>query len=417
MTTDVLIIGGGLAGLSCANTLSQSGVSNLIVEADNDVGGRARTDNIDGFLLDRGFQVFSTAYPEAKRALDYAALKLHKFYSGALIRFNGKFHCVSDPFRHPFHAIPSLFNPIGTIIDKFRVASWRSHVLSGLPQDIFKRPETSTLDHLQSMGFSQKILDRFFRPFLGGVFLDQELTTSSRMADFVFRMFASGDIALPESGIGALSQQLARNLQPEQIRTGAKVVKVAGATVTLQSGESLGAKRIVIATEECAAATFAHYISLRPSRQTTCVYFTADEPPLQGPFLHLNGERTGVINSACVLTEVCPSYAPPGKHLISVTIREKATHVQGNIEDAVRSQCIEWYGTLVKNWQHLRTYRLPQAQPNQSPPFSLAPQTSSRVSEGQYICGDHCSTATFDGAIGSGRRAAEEIISELKAKG
>ena len=172
---DVLIIGAGLAGLSCSRTLEDYGISYLLLEASDTVGGRVRTDHVNGFLLDRGFQVFSTAYPEARQMLDYPALKLHHFSPGAMIRFGGKWHPMLDPFRQPFSALQSLLNPIGTCSDKFRVAKFRHRALSGSVPDVFNRPETSTLEYLKNSGFSASMIERFFRPFLGGVFLDTEL--------------------------------------------------------------------------------------------------------------------------------------------------------------------------------------------------------------------------------------------------
>ncbi|WP_454062899.1 NAD(P)/FAD-dependent oxidoreductase [Candidatus Nitrospira salsa] len=413
MTPDVVIIGGGLAGLSCANTLTQQGITNNILEAADEVGGRARTDRLDGFLLDRGFQVFSTAYPEAKRILKYDALKLHTFYPGALVRFDGQFHRIADPYRHPLHALQSVLNPIGTMKDKVRVATWRHQVLKDPLQELLSRPETSTIDHLQSMGFSQSIINRFFRPFLGGVFMDQELTTSSRMADFVFRMFASGDSALPEEGMGALAQQLAHNLQSEQIQLRKKVVKVQGTTVTLESGETLPARRVVIATERSAATQLAPEVPPHLFRGTTCLYFHAPEPPLNGPHLILNGETRGVINSLYLPTEVTRSYAPPGQHLISITTNENSLSDKMTIKEAVQNHLIEWFGTQVHTWQHIKTYFIQSAQSVQTPPFYPGTIASSKIRDGLYICGDHRSTATIDGAIGSGRRTAEEIASEI----
>jgi len=413
MKPDVLIIGGGLAGLTCANILTQQGISNLIVEADDDVGGRARTDRLDGFLLDRGFQVFSTAYPEAKRLLNYDALRLRTFYPGALVRFDGQFHHIADPYRHPIHAVGSLLNPIGTMKDKMRVGLWRHRVCTGSVQDLLQKSETTTMDHLNALGFSQSIINRFFRPFFGGVFMDQELTTSSRLADFAFRMFAMGDIALPKEGIGALATQLAHNLPDGHIRTCCKVVKIQGTTTTLESGETISAQRVIIATEGSSATQLAPEYSSRSSRQTTCVYFHAPEPPTLGPYLILNGETHGVINSMCLLTEVTRSYAPPNQHLVAVTTYENSNANKSTMEDAVRRQLAEWFGKQVSDWRYIRTYHIQHAQPSQYPPFNPANLSDSKLRDGLFICGDHRSTATFDGAIGSGRRTAEAVINDL----
>ncbi len=413
MITDVLIVGAGLAGLSCANTLTHAGISTLVVEADDDVGGRARTDKFDGFLLDRGFQVFPTAYPETKQALNYDALNLQSFHSGALIWLNGRFHHISDPFRHPLQAIHSLTGPIGTLADKVRIATWRRRVSTRSIKEIFQKPESSTMQYLLSMGFSQTMIDGFLRPFLGGVFMDQTLSTSSRATDFMFQMFASGDTTLPEQGIGGLAQQLAQNLQRDQIRTGEKVIKIQGTTVTLESGEMLTAQHVVVAAEETAVPQFVPDFVARPTLQTNCLYFCMTELPLAGPYLILNGGHDGIINSMCFLTEVARTYAPSGQHLLSVTTRENENHGNTCMEETVRSQLANWFGSQVKNWRHLRTYRLPKAQPNQSPPFPSSNFSRSQLRTGLYLCGDHCSTATFNGAIGSGRETAQEIINEL----
>ena len=207
-----------------------------------------------GLSLTGGFQVFSREYPEAKRFLDYPALKLQNFHPGALVRFAGKFHQVSDPFRHPFEALMSLANPIGTLADKLRIARLRQRALSGSLQEVFQRRESSTLQHLQGLQFSRQMIDRFFRPFLGGVFLDPELQTSSRLAEFVLRMFSSDSASLPADGMGAIPQQLASRLGSGQIKTGSRVSSIQGNTVILETQERLTGRAIVVATNGSAAA-------------------------------------------------------------------------------------------------------------------------------------------------------------------
>ncbi len=223
MTLDVLIVGAGLAGLCCARRLQSQGIRFQILEASDAVGGRIRTDYVEGFRLDRGFQVFLTSYPEARQSLDYQALRLRPFQPGALVRYGGRFHELSDPWRRPLASLGSLISPIGSLGDKLRVARLRARVLKGSIEDRFYDPELTTLGALQDDGFSASMIDRFFRPFLGGIFLDAELRTSSRMFQFVFRMVSLGSVCLPADGMEAIPRQLASALPPGSIRLGARV--------------------------------------------------------------------------------------------------------------------------------------------------------------------------------------------------
>ncbi|MDX1548792.1 MAG: FAD-dependent oxidoreductase, partial [Rhodothermales bacterium] len=207
MTTapDVVVIGAGLAGLVCARTLHRAGRSVVVLDAADGVGGRIRTDVVEGFRLDRGFQALQTAYPEAQRQFDYAALGLRSFYPGALVRFDGRFHRLADPFRQLLDATGTILSPIGTFKDKLRVAKLRSELVNSSLADLFARDEMTTIEALRDRyHFSENIIERFFRPFFGGIFFDPALQTSSRMFDFVFRMFALGDTALPAEGMEAL---------------------------------------------------------------------------------------------------------------------------------------------------------------------------------------------------------------------
>src|SRR3954470_6592948 len=218
----VVIIGAGVAGLCCALRLQDKNIPCVVLEASDAPGGRVRTDKVDGFLLDRGFQVLLTAYPEAQSLLDYKALRLRTFAPGALVRVQGKLHRVSDPFRQPWTLPSTLLAPIGNLADKLAVARLRSQVRTGPLEAIWTRPETSSLEALRDFGFSPRIIDSFFRPFCGGIFLETELATSSRLLEFVFRMLSEGWAALPAAGMGAIPAQLAARLAPGTIRAGAR---------------------------------------------------------------------------------------------------------------------------------------------------------------------------------------------------
>ena len=234
----VLIVGAGLAGLCCARHLTDHGVDCLLLEASDGIGGRIRTDQSEGFLFDRGFQVLQSAYPEAQRMRDMPALELRPFYPGALVRYGGRFHKVADPWRQPLDALAGLLSPIGTFHDKVKIGRLRSHLLESTLEEIFRQPNTSTQEALRAEGFSPSIIERFLRPFFAGVFLERSLETSCRMFDFVFRMFAQGITGLPANGMAAIPEQVAAGLGP-RIRTGAQVTAVDG-TVILGVRRTLG---------------------------------------------------------------------------------------------------------------------------------------------------------------------------------
>lgn len=413
---DVLIVGGGLAGLSCAGKLHRSGHSFLLLDAGDRVGGRVRTDTVDGFTLDRGFQVLLTAYPETKRAFDYDALDLHPFHDGALVRYDGAFHRISDPFRHPFTAPSTLMAPIGTLADKLRVGGLRLRLLRDDLSTVFTREETTTIDALRHRWkFSDRMIDRFFRPFFGGIFFDTALQASSRMFEFVFKMFAEGQAALPAAGIEALPRQLADSLPPESIQSNTTVTSIDGQYVQLADGRTLEAPAVVVATDAPNAQSLIHDIHPTGARSTTSLYYAAENSPLDAPLLVLNGDGEGPINNLCVPSDVAPSYAPGGRALISVVVVGDPSVPDDALEQHVRHQLADWFGPSVELWDHLHTVRIPYALPEQRPPFLSPPDRPIRRRAGLYVCGDHRYTASLNGAIGSGRAAADAVLNDLPA--
>ena len=407
----VVIVGGGVSGLSCAHRLHQAGVPFTLLEAAEVPGGRVQTDEHEGFLLDRGFQVLLTAYPEARRSLDYNKLGLCKFTPGALIRSEGKFHQFIAPWRHPLKGFSSIFSPVGSLADKLRVAKLRSKVCRGSLFNIFHAPDRSTLAELKERGFSPQIITRFFKPFLGGIFLDQELETSSRMLNFVFRMFSRGDAALPADGIGQIAKQLAAGFPKGSIRYGCRVQSIEENRVQLEMGEKISSAATVLATGgEATARLLGRSFGPHQRRKVTCIYFSAPQPPIREPLLVLNGEGTGVVNNLCVPSLVSRRYAPPDQHLISASVLQEEDGT--NLEMAVLDQMREWFGEQVDGWKHLRTYRIEEALPNQT--AGCPPQfAQGKIGPGLYLCGDFCTQGSLNAAMYSGRLVAEEGAGDL----
>jgi phytoene dehydrogenase-like protein len=410
---DVVIIGAGLAGLCCARSLDRAGIPFLLLEASDGVGGRVRTDRMEGFLLDRGFQVLQTAYPEARQVLNYPALSLKPFYPGALVYYDGQLHRVGDPRRRPRDLLSTVFSPIGTFADKLRVARLRWQVCRGSLEDLFRRPETSTLAALKGRGLSAAMIERFFRPFFSGVFFNRELASSSRMFEFVFRMLAQGNIALPAGGIGAIGAQLAGALSKGRVRTHSPVAKVEEGKVVLASGEEVQARMVVLATDGSEIARLLGEDKIFATVDCACLYFAASRPPVAEPILVLDGENTGPITNLAVVSNVAPSYAPPGYSLMQATVVGNPAMADTDLEARSREQLARWFGPQVGDWRLLRIYRITKALPDQRPPTPDPFSHPVQLNPWLFVCGEHQSLSSIHWAMVSGRRAAEAVIREL----
>lgn len=412
----VIIVGGGLAGLSCALRLREHDIPCRVLEASDCVGGRVRTDRVDGFALDHGFQVLLTAYPAARELFDYQQLALGEFEPGAIIRCDGKFSTFSDPWRRPSKALATALAPVATLSDKLRIARLRSSVCRGSLSELFQRPETTTIARLQALGFSSLSVERFFRPFLGGIFLDRSLETSSRMFEFVFRMFTEGTAALPAGGMGALGEQLASKLAEGVVQCGMAVDSVARDHVCV-AGESHPAAAVVLATDAATASRLAPEASELPSEVSwcgnTCFYFAAEKPPIDEPVLLINGEGQGPINTVCVPSLVADNYAPPGAALISVSVVGCSHERESALHQEVVEQLRSWFGPDAAGWQHLKTFQVVKALPPQPVGWLDPPEKTSVTTSGLFVCGDHRDSASIQGALASGRRAADAVAAAI----
>lgn len=404
LSGDVVIVGAGLAGLACSRELTLRGIDNLVVDASDGIGGRVRTDHADGFQFDRGFQVYLTAYPEGQRVFDPAKLDFRRFRPGARIWFGRRWHLVADPWRDTGAALRGILSPIGSLGDKFRIAQLRTECLSGAVEDLSGRPELSTADMLRESGFSSAMIDRFFRPFFGGICLDPQLSVSRRMFEFVFRMMATGDTVVPRGGMGQLPAQL----EPRKLILDQAIASIRpeanGWRLRSDTGDSLRARALVVATDGAAAGRLIPGVEPCRFRGVICHYFSAPEPPADSAWLLLNGEGTGPINNVAVMSEIAPEYAPAGRALIAVTVLSGGTELA-----PVIAQLRTFFGAAADSWTHLRTYAIPHAQPARPGPLTERP---ARLAPGVFVCGDHWSTPSIHHALRSGRLAAEAVAAE-----
>ena len=403
---EVVIIGAGVAGLTCAKYLKDYGIESLVLEASDAVGGRVRTDVVDGFLLDRGFQILLTSYPEAQRLLDYEALELKAFRSGALIRLNNTFEVMSDPFKEPLQLFKTLFSPVGTFADKLKVLQLSNEVSKEATEAFFEEIAIDTLSYLRHYGWSETMINNFFKPFFGGVFLENSLETASNFFRFIFKQFYTGSAMLPAKGMQAIPEQIAGKLPAGMVRLNTKVERIQNSNLHLANGEVLAAKNIVIATDAYQADKLLNRNANRQYNVTTCTYFEANDSPIREKMLVLNPNRVSVVHNVCVPSDISPAYAPAGKTLISVSTQGLTLFDEKKLTSHIISELTEWFGDEVKTWRHLRTYHIPQALMK----FTVdASKTSLRLSESLYECGDHVAYPSLNAAMATGRQVADLI--------
>lgn len=400
-TSDVVVVGAGLAGLAAARILHEAGRSVVVLEASDGVGGRVRSDIVDGFILDRGFQILLRAYPELDRQFDIDALDLRSFDPGALVRVGEKLALLGDPLRKPTTLPSSVLSPVGSLSDKLRLLKDRVRLGRTDTPQLLRQPDTSTREGLAARGYSDAMIDRFFRPFVGGIQLDPTLSTSNRMFDVVLQQLFRADAVVPAKGMGEIPAQLAALLPDGAIHLNTLVTAVDAGSVT--TGRStITATDVIVAVEGPAAAELLGLPSV-DSNPATCVWFAADTPPITAPLLVLDGE--GPALNIAIMSNVSPAYAPADKALIGGACPGM---LDPDAEPAVRAQLRDIWGAQVDRWNHLRTDAIPHGQPSQPPSFP--PKQRTALGDGLHVCGDHRDTSSIQGALYSGRRCAETIL-------
>lgn len=398
----IVIIGAGIAGLTCAKYLKDKGIESLILEGSDAVGGRVRTDIVDGFKLDRGFQVLLTSYPEAEKLLNYKELQFKKLPSGARIRKGNDFFVIPNPLKDIWTAPQALFSPVGSFFDKIKVLQLNADTRNASEPN--SKSDATTIDFLQNFGFSETMINQFFKPFFRGVFLENDLKTNSIFFKFLYKMFAKGDVVVPENGMQAIPEQIASHLLPNQIRLNTAVKKNDGKTIYLENDEIIKAEKIVLATDANSAAKLLGSDVKTEFNGTTCLYFASNSPlKMSGePYLIINSNADELIDHLLVMSDVVSNYAPAGKTLISVNL-------VGNKEvsiEQVQAELIKWFGNN-HDWQHLKTYKIPEALPQFFE--KSVTENNLKINDFTYRCGDYTAYPSLNAAMKTGREVAEML--------
>ena len=403
------IIGAGISGLIAAKTFEDYDLSPTIFEASDKVGGRVKTDTFQGYQLDHGFQVLLTNYPEAKKHLDYAALELQEFLPGSQIFLESSSTLIGDAFRNLFFLIPTIFSPVGSLVDKLKVLKLNRQLKNKSLDAIFLEREKTTLQYLQDFGFSQTIIERFFRPFFTGIFLETELKTSSRMFEFVCKMFGEGMAALPKGGIEKIPQQLAKKLKSTKFQFNTKVTSIKDGIVTLENGNIAEFDYVVIATEPSYLISnmFNQEVGWK-SCQT--LYFTASNRNISKPIIGLVADKNSIINNIFYHNGIATEQKVD-QELLSVTIVKKHPLSTEELVKRVQED-LEKYCNIAKA-NFLKLYDIPRALPSLTNlQYKIAP-SETMLTHSIFLAGDTQLNGSLNAAMLSGEAAAKGVLEKL----
>ena len=404
----VVVVGAGLAGLRAAQVLCRRGLDVVVLDAADRPGGRVATDVVDGFRCDRGFQVLNTSYPALRAAADLDALDLRAFAPAAAVRGTDGLHTYGDPRRLPALAPRMTVDRLVPLRGKATLAAWTARVLAGGPRRVAAHGGRSAAVDLAAAAVRGPVLDRVLRPFLSGVLGEAELTTSAAYVRLVWRAFALGTIAVPAAGMGALPAQLAAGLPDGVLRLGRRVDAVRSGAVRVD-GDELAARAVVVATDPVTAADLLPGVAAPRMYALTTLYHVAPTPPAASPSLHLDGTG-GPLANTVVLTEAAPGYSPDGRALVSSSFLGTADRLS---ERDVRRELARIYRVPTDGWVHLHTAEIPRALP--ALPAASPLRRDVALGDGLFVAGDHRDTPSQQGALVSGRRAAQAVLAHLGA--
>jgi len=400
------IIGGGVSGLIAAQVLEKKGFNPIILEASERVGGRIKTDIIDGYQLDHGFQVILTAYPAVKKYLDYKALELQIFLPGASIFKTHTQSIIGDPLRDISLLISTLFSGIGSISDKFKILKLNQKIKNKSLTDIFSEKEQTTLSYLKEFGFSKDMLNDFFIPFFSGIFLENKLETSSRMFEFVYKMFGEGHAAIPKAGMEAIPKQLLNNLKTTTFQYNTEVANVEDGQITLTNGSELESDFTILTIPPGGLVS---NLKNQPTEWRSCVtlYFETNKRVIHKPLIGLIVKPDSLVNNI-VYNSSLASVTKPAHELLCVTVIDDQNLSDHELVAAVEQELKVLCNISITRF--IKKYRITKALPKlENLKYEMKP-SETQLSKSLFVAGDTQLNASFNAAMISGEQAALAVI-------
>ncbi|MGW6131412.1 NAD(P)/FAD-dependent oxidoreductase [Cellulomonas sp. NPDC055163] len=408
MDCDVVVVGAGIAGLECARTLHERGLRVVVLEAAGEVGGRIRSERVDGFTVDRGFQVLNPAYPAVRARVDVAALDLRPLLPGVAVRRDDGLALLADPRRAPRLLRETLRSGYERPRELVALARWAAPAL-GPVRRLLSAPDDAWGRSLDAHEADGRVRREVLEPFLAGVLAEDDGSSSTRFVRLLVRMFLLGTPGVPAAGMGAFPAQLARALPDVRLGHGVeRVDAVPGGHRVRAAAGSLTARAVVVATDAPSAATLTG-VAVPAMKGLVTWWYATDEPPGTEPVVVVDGRRRGPVVNAAVMSAAAPSYAPPGEALVQVTALLRGTAPD---EADVRRQAGEMFGVGTSGWREVARHDIPAALPVQPAPLST--RRPVHLGDALFVCGDHRDTASSQGALVSGRRTGAAVVRVLR---
>lgn len=400
--TDIVIIGAGIAGLACAMKLKKNNRNFIIIEQSNRVGGRVGSIKENEYIFDLGFQVYNTEYYETNSLLNLKELKLKVFKPGASIYNGRRFEILSDPFRDPSTIFETFFSGMTTFKDKIKILTLK-RALSSYCISEDQSEDMTTLKYLKSYGFSNKIINGFFKPFFSGIFLENQLETSSKFFKNVFSNFNKGYAAVPINGMQAIPDQMVKNLNPHNLLLGNKVIEAKNPEkIVLENNEIIEAKYMVL-TGGSNSLVNNHIVEFNSVRT---FYFSSRVKVKHPKYINLF-PYDSLINNIAILSSVSENYSPNGNTLFSITIIESDLS-KSELIDIIQDKLSTYYGDEKSNYIFMKEINIKQATIKQKTGyFDLKIEDKKNI----LFAGDYTTYGSIEGAVVSGIKTAEKLIS------
>jgi protoporphyrinogen oxidase len=409
---DVIIVGAGLSGLAAALKLEKAGMRYLLLEKEDRVGGKLKTDKVDGFILDRGFQTVYTAYPELSQIVDFNDLNMRFFNEGTYIMKDGKSEIFANPLKHPSQFLRILKSKVALPWDYFRLLKLRFNLRNLTETEIFDKYEAKSSTVWRKRYFSKRIIQNVLQPLFSGIFLEDDMITSRRSFEFFYQMMNKGRTGFPALGMEEIPKHIEKQLDPENIRRNAEVKRVDDQQITLSNGETITGEQIIVTVPAPVAKEILDNSTRSEYHSTTCLYFKSPKHHGNSKMVFTNANKVKLVNNVAIISNVAPERAPVGYQLIQCSINGLSTAEDETLVKEVVKELAPYFRT--HHWEFIKSYRIQDALPDQTSVLGTITRQQNKAGDHLWLTGDYFMYGSSNAAVKGGRLIADFVLKEMK---